>query len=131
MPVVPAPQAVVHEMHGSVFASYAAPASGSRELCAWRLEVPAGTPGVRHMVSREEVLFVLTGTFQVGLAGAADASAPDPVSAAAGDAIIVPAGSAVQFGNAGPGPASAWVTTSVGLQATLPDGTQITPPWVR
>jgi quercetin dioxygenase-like cupin family protein len=124
VPVVPAPQAVVHEMHGSVFTSYAAPASGSQELCAWRLEVPPGSAGAPHTVSKEEVLFVLTGTLQVSLDQA-------PASAAAGDAIIVPAGSAVQLGNAGPAPATAWVTTSVGLQATLPDGTQISPPWVR
>jgi mannose-6-phosphate isomerase-like protein (cupin superfamily) len=142
MPVVHTPDAVVHELHGAVFASYAAPASGSQELCAWRLEVPAGNLGARHTVSKEEVLLVLSGTLQVSLtsgagpdgaagSGPAPAAGQTSASAAAGDAVIVPAGSAVQIGNAGPGVATAWVTTSVGLEAILADGSRISPPWVR
>src|SRR5580692_3733953 len=61
MPVVRAAQSVVHQMHGTSFTSYASPARGSRELCAWRIEIPGGTDGVPHHVSREEVLYVLAG----------------------------------------------------------------------
>jgi Cupin len=174
MPVVHAPDAVVHEMHGSVFASYAAPASGSQELCAWRLEVPAGSAGAPHRVSKEEILLVLSGALQVSLTGGAGPAGPEdsdedsdqdsvagtaasagtavatapaaaatpasagtaaaaaiPASAAAGDVIVVPAGSLLRIGNAGPEPATAWVTTSVGLEAVLADGSRISPPWVR
>jgi mannose-6-phosphate isomerase-like protein (cupin superfamily) len=126
VPVVHAADAVVHELHGSVFASYAAPATGSHELCAWRLEVPAGSSGVPHTVSREEVLLVLDGTLQVTLTGGAE-----PVAAAPGDVIVVPAGAVFRIDNPGAEPASAWVTTSVGLEAVLPDGSKIQPPWVR
>jgi hypothetical protein len=48
VPVIRAGDAVVHQMHGATFTSYAAPARGSRELCAWRVELPGGTEGVPH-----------------------------------------------------------------------------------
>jgi mannose-6-phosphate isomerase-like protein (cupin superfamily) len=131
MPVVHAADAVIHELHGSVFASYAAPATGSRELCAWRLAVPAGTSGVPHAVSREEVLLVLSGTLQVTLTGGADLADEKPVEAAPGDAIVVPAGAVLRIDNPGAEQASAWVTTSIGLEAMLADGSKIQPPWVR
>jgi mannose-6-phosphate isomerase-like protein (cupin superfamily) len=128
MPVIHAADAVAHDMHGSRFTSYAAPARGSTELCAWRLDVPAGSQGTAHAVSREEILFVLSGTLLVTLD-----SGPDEVGvpSRAGDAILVPPGSSVRIDNPGGEPASAWVTTSVGLEAVLPDGSRLSPPWVR
>jgi quercetin dioxygenase-like cupin family protein len=141
VPVVHAADAVVHELHGSVFASYAAPATGSHELCAWRLQVPAGSSGVPHAVSREEILLVLGGALQVTLTGGgqpcgAQHGGTQPVEgaaveAAAGDVIVVPAGAVLRIDNPGVEQASAWVTTSVGLEAVLPDGSRIQPPWVR
>jgi mannose-6-phosphate isomerase-like protein (cupin superfamily) len=124
MPVIRAVEAAVHQMHDTSFTSYASPARGSRELCAWRIEIPAGTQGVPHHVSREEVLYVLSGTLR--------ATVDDqPGEAMAGDVILVPAGSRFGVDNLGGEPASAWVTTSVGLAAVLPDGSWITPPWTR
>jgi mannose-6-phosphate isomerase-like protein (cupin superfamily) len=139
MPVIHAADAVVHELHGSVFTSYAAPARGSAELCAWRLEVPAGSAGVAHTVSREEILLVLSGTLQVTVAGGEGAGTPEPRPAPAprpaaakpGDVVLVPAGAQLRLDNPGAEPAAAWVTTSVGLEATLADGSRISPPWVR
>ena len=131
MPVVRAADAVVHEMPGSRFASYAAPARGSAELCAWRLEVPAGSTGVPHAVSREEVLLVLDGTLRVTLSAGTGPEMDSPAEAGPGDVVLVPAGSRLALDNPGPAPAVAWVTTSVGLEARLADGTAISPPWVR
>jgi len=128
MPVIYAADAVAHDMHGSRFTSYAAPARGSAELCAWRLDVPACGQGTAHVVSREEILFVLGGTLLVTLGDGPDAAA---VACRPGDAIVVPAGSSVRIDNPGEEPASAWVTTSVGLEAVLPDGSRLSPPWVR
>jgi mannose-6-phosphate isomerase-like protein (cupin superfamily) len=124
MPVIRAAQSVVHQMHGTSFTSYASPARGSRELCAWRIEIPGGTEGVPHHVSREEVLYVLSGTLRVTVDG-------DAADATAGDVILVPA--AVQFGvsNQTGSPATAWVTTTVGFAGVLPDGSWFTPPWTR
>jgi mannose-6-phosphate isomerase-like protein (cupin superfamily) len=101
MPVIHADQAAVHQMHGTSFTAYASPARGSREL-----------------------LYVLSGTIRASLDGQAD-------DAAAGDVIVVPAGAQFGVDNPGNEPATAWVTTSVGLLGVLPDGSWISPPWTQ
>ena len=122
MAVIRAADAVQHEMKGVRFTSFAAPSRGSAELCAWRIDVPAGAPGLPHRVSREEVLCILSGSVRAVVDGRAEV-------AAAGDVVVLPAGSVVSVGNPGPGPAAAWVTASAGLAGVLPDGTGFTPPW--
>jgi mannose-6-phosphate isomerase-like protein (cupin superfamily) len=124
MSVIHPAQAVTHQMHGTSFSSYAAPTRGSRELCAWRIEIPAGTQGVPHHVSREEVLCILSGTARATLDGQCE-------EAAAGDVILVPAGSRFGIDSLGDEPVTAWVTTSVGFAGVLADGSWITPPWTR
>ena len=124
MPVIHAAESVVHQMHGTSFTSYASPARGSRELCAWRIEIPGGTEGVPHHVSREEVLCVLSGTLRVTLDGQAE-------DAAAGDVVLVPAGARFGASNLAAGPATACATTTVGFAGVLPDGSWFTPPWTR
>ena len=120
MPVIHADETVVHQM----FTSYAAPARGSKELCAWRIEIPGRTEGVRHHVTREEVLYVLSGTIRATVDEQCE-------QAAAGDVILVPAGSRFGVDNLTNQSAAAWVTTSVGFAGILPDGSWITPPWTR
>lgn len=124
MPIIREADAVPHRLHGATFHSFAAPARGATELCAWRVDVAAGTVGVPHRVSREEVLLVLSGVLSVTL---------DEVTASvsAGEVIVVPAGARFRIDNVSAVPASAWVTTNVGLTATLPDGSTLSPPWVR
>jgi quercetin dioxygenase-like cupin family protein len=124
MPVIRAAESVVHQMHGTSFTSYASPARGSRELCAWRIEIPGGTEGVPHHVSREEVLYILGGTLRVTVDG-------DTADAAAGDVVLVPAGAEFGASNQADGPATAWVTTTVGFAGVLPDGSWFSPPWTR
>lgn len=121
MPVVRPAEAVPFETHGSRFLSYVSPSRGSNQLCAWQLTIPAGLRGVAHRPSREEVLLVLDGELQVTLDGLHSALH-------AGDVVLVPAGSELQV-DAGPDGASAWVTTTPGLEAVTADGTRITPPW--
>ena len=122
MPFVRSADAVTHEIHGARFVAYANPASGSKELSAWRTEVPAGTDGVPHTVSREEVVQLLTG----GLRLTVDGEEADLV---AGDVAIVPAGATLRVDNVSGAEAAMWVATSVGLTAELADGTLLTPPW--
>jgi mannose-6-phosphate isomerase-like protein (cupin superfamily) len=124
MPVIRAAQSVVHQMHGTSFTSYASPARGSRELCAWRIEIPGGTEGVTHHVSREEVLYVLDGNLRVTLDGEAEDAGP-------GDVVLVPAGARFGASNLATEPATAWVTTTAGFAGVLPDGSWFTPPWTR
>jgi quercetin dioxygenase-like cupin family protein len=123
MPVLSPADAVQHDVHGSRFTAYVAPSLGSAQLCAWQLDVPAGTPGLEHRVSREEVLLVLAGTLQVtvdGIGGQVEQ----------GQVVHVPAGSTLLVAT-GDRPATAWVTTTAGLVAELPDGTRFEPPWAR
>lgn len=124
MPFVTADEAVVHDMHGVRFVSYAAPALGSTELCAWRGEVPAGSGGQVHTVSREEVFLVLSGSVELTIDGSARLLGT-------GDVAIAPAGSTLLVANPTEEPAGMWVTTSTGLTATLPDGSSISPPWAN
>ena len=126
MPYVRSAEAVVHEIHGVRFTAHANPGTGSKEVCAWLGEVPAGTVGVPHTVSKEEVLLVLSGALHVTLDGT-----PAPAAAGPGDAVLVPAGTMLQVGNPGSEPVAAWVTTSVGLEATTADGSVIRPPWTQ
>ncbi|MDX3239901.1 cupin domain-containing protein [Streptomyces sp. ME03-5709C] len=124
MPVVRSAEADVHDLHGVRFASYARTATGSTELCAWRGEIPAGTAGSAHTVTREEVFLVLSGTPCLTIDGEAHELSP-------GDVATAPAGSLLAVANPGEGPASVWVTTSVGVEAVFPDGSRVSPPWAR
>ncbi|AGZ44659.1 cupin domain-containing protein [Actinoplanes friuliensis] len=124
MSVIREHQAVAHQLHGATFHSFVAPSSGSAELCAWRLDIAAGTVGVPHRVSREEILLIMSGEIMATVDGAATTVRP-------GEVIFVPAGASFGVDNTSGGPASAWVTTTVGLEATLADGSSISPPWVR
>src|SRR5882757_6942926 len=117
MPVIHAADAVVHELHGTTFIAYAAPSRGSDELCAWRVEIPPGSAGTPHTVTREQVLCLVSGTARVTI----DDTTCDAV---AGDVIVVPAGPQFCLATT-TDPVVAWVTTSVGLQAQLPDGSTI------
>ncbi len=122
MPVIREQDAVQHRLHGATFHSFVAPSSGSSELCAWRLDIAPGTTGVPHRVNREEVLLVLTGELTATIDGAG-------TTVRAGEVAFVPAGSQFALDNASDSPATAWVTSSIGLEATLADGSSIRPPW--
>lgn len=124
MPVIHAAETSVHQLHGTSFTSYASPAHGSRELCAWRIEIPGHTTGTPHHVSREEVLYILSGTARATIGDQSE-------DAAAGEVILVPAGSRFGIDNLSTEPVIAWVTTSVGLLGVLPDGSWVSPPWTR
>ncbi|MER6471804.1 cupin domain-containing protein [Streptomyces collinus] len=124
MPVIRSSEAVTHEIHGARFVSYATPLSGSRELCAWRGEIPPGTKAPTHTVSREEIFHLLVGELLIGLDGHTE-------RISAGDTVIVNAGAALTIENPTGHTAISWVTTSVGLEALLADGTRVTPPWAN
>jgi mannose-6-phosphate isomerase-like protein (cupin superfamily) len=80
--------------------------------------------GLRHQVTREEVLYMLTGRLRAELGGEAHDLGP-------GDVLVVPAGSTFAADNPASAPATAWVTTSAGFRAVLPDGTWFQPPWTH
>lgn len=123
MTVVRPVDATAFETHGSRFLSYVSPSRGSSQLCAWQLTVPSNLRGVAHRPSREEVLLVLDGELHTTLDGVWSALHP-------GDALLVAAGRELRV-DAGPDGATAWVTTTPGLEAVTADGTRIVPPWAR
>ncbi|MGJ5750498.1 mannose-6-phosphate isomerase-like protein (cupin superfamily) [Streptomyces puniciscabiei] len=124
MPVVRSSQATTHEIHGARFVSYATPLTGSKELCAWRGEIPAGTKAPAHTVNREEIFHLLVGELLITLDGRTE-------RIGAGDTVIVGPGTAFGVENPTDHTALSWVTTSIGLEAELADGTRITPPWAN
>ena len=122
MPIYRSADAVPHQLHGTVFHAFASPSTGSKELCTWRIEIAPGTAGVPHRIGRDEVFILAAGRLSTTVDGVAGRLEP-------GDVLVVPAGSEFRADNEGAEPAEAWVTTSAGFEATLPDGRTITPPW--
>lgn len=123
MPVIRSADATVHQVHGSTFSSFVAPSRGSAQLCAWQLNVPPGLRGVAHRPTREEVLLLLEGELTVTVDGIATVLA-------AGDVVLVPANSELRV-DSGTAGAAAWVTTTPGLEAVMPDGSRFAPPWAN
>ncbi|MFF4044228.1 cupin domain-containing protein [Streptomyces sp. NPDC001816] len=124
MPVVRSSEAVTHEIHGARFVSYATPLAGSKELCAWRGEIPPGTKAPAHTVNREEIFHLLIGELLITLDGRTE-------RISAGDTVIINPGATLAVENPTDHTAISWVTTSVGLTAELADGTVLTPPWAN
>jgi quercetin dioxygenase-like cupin family protein len=124
MPFIRSDEAVAHDIHGTRFLSYVHPATGSRDLAAWRGEIPAGTVAPQHVISQEEVFYVLSGRLRLTIDGRSADLAP-------GDAAVAPAGSSLTVANPTDAPARIWVTTRVGLTAELADGSTLAPPWAN
>jgi len=124
MPIVRSSEAVTHEIHGARFVSYATPRSGSKELCAWRGEIPAETRAPAHTVNREEIFHLLEGELLITLDGRTERITP-------GDTVIINPGATLRVENPTDRTAVSWVTTSIGLEAELTDGSRITPPWAN
>jgi quercetin dioxygenase-like cupin family protein len=124
VPVVHPSDAVVHEIHGARFVSYAHPGTGSKELCAWRGEIPAGTKAPLHTVNHEEILHILEGELVITLDGRTE-------RVTAGDTLIINPGATFGAENPTDRTVVTWVTTSIGLTAELADGTRIVAPWAN
>jgi quercetin dioxygenase-like cupin family protein len=122
MPIYSPTDAEPFEVHGSRFHSFLRTERGGTALCAWRLEVAPAQPGVAHRPSHEEVLLVLTGELSVTLDG-------ETTTVSAGDVVHVPAASEFRV-DGGPAGATAWVTTTAGLTATVGEQT-MAPPWAQ
>ena len=124
MPVIRPSEATAHDVHGATFTAYANSQTGTAELCAWSTRLPAGQPGLPHRISREELFLVTGGTprFTVD---------DETVDASPGDVVVAPAGSLLGIEALGDQDSTIWVTTSLGLTAKLPDGTEFAPPWAQ
>ncbi len=124
MSVLRAPVAPTHDLGGARFTSLATPTRGSVDTAVWTVEIMAGTPATPHSLTREEVFVVLEGAASVRIDGHED-------TAAAGDAIVVPAGVDFELANAGPDVLRLLCCFPVGGQACSADGALFTPPWAE
>jgi ethanolamine utilization protein EutQ (cupin superfamily) len=87
------------------------------------LRLPPHQAGVPHRPSNEESIFILEGNLKVTIDGVT-------YDAAAGDVIHVSAGTQLCV-DSQEGAARAWVTSTSGLKALMPDGTTLAPPWAE
>jgi quercetin dioxygenase-like cupin family protein len=124
MPVIPASDAPVHVLPHAHFTSLVTPRRGARETSVWRVTLNAGAPATRHSLTREEIFVVLRGSARVAWEG-------ESQLAAAGDAILVPAGVSFALCAEGRDGAELLCCLPVGGQAQLPDGRLFTPPWAE
>lgn len=112
------------DLYDVTFTSYVSSASGATRLAAWRADIAARTPGRTHSMSQEECLYVLTGELDIEIED-------ERFTAGAGDAVLVPAGASFRMSNDTDRPAQVWVTTLLGMTATLDGGDQLAPPWAQ
>jgi len=124
MPVIAAPPSATHELPGARFTALVGPRLGARDTSVWRVELAPRAQPTLHEVTREEVFVILAGRARVTLAGVQS-------EAAAGDAVLVPAGTPFTIECAGDAPLSALCCLPVGGQARLPGGEPFTPPWAQ
>jgi len=123
MPHLTTTSARTFHLHGVTFTSFSASASGAAQLGAWRADFAPRTAGQPHRMSCEEVLLVLSGSLDIEIDD-------ERFTAQTGDAVLVPVGARFRAGNSGADPARAWVTTRLGMRATMDDsGETLTPPW--
>jgi mannose-6-phosphate isomerase-like protein (cupin superfamily) len=124
MPIIRSAEGVAHDTHGVTFTAYANSKTGAAELCAWSTRIRAGQPGLAHRISKEEVFLVTAGTPRFSIDD-------ESVDARPGDVVVAPAGSLLRIDGLGDEDSVLWVTTSHGLTAKLPDGSEFTPPWAQ
>jgi mannose-6-phosphate isomerase-like protein (cupin superfamily) len=123
MPILRAPAAPTHHLHGTRFTSLATPSRGTHDNSVWRVEIGPDTVGAVHELTREEILIVLSGRARVRI-GAVESEA------GAGDTIVVPPATPFQL-STGAEPLCALVCLPVGGQGQLPGGAPFTPPWAQ
>jgi quercetin dioxygenase-like cupin family protein len=112
-----------HELAGARFHTLASPSLGSEETSVWRLHLEAGTPGLPHRLTREEIFVVVSGAATASLDGA-------PHALSAGSTLVLPAGVELSL-ETGTEPLEAIVCLPVGGQGVVGDGDPFTPPWAE
>jgi mannose-6-phosphate isomerase-like protein (cupin superfamily) len=124
MSIVRAADAPRFQLGDAEFTVFAGPSNGTREVCTWRLTVPAGqTDPQQHTLDHDEVFMILSGSVRI---------TPGGELLGPGDAAVVPAGEPIAVVNPGAEPAQVYVAIKPGFTAKTADGTEIgTPPWAR
>ena len=122
MTVISASEAKVHELFDVRFTNLVSPSKGSNENSMWQTEVPPGAPVTPHQVTREELVYIVSGQALIHIG--------DTVTkAGSGDVAIMPADTDIAVENAGDGPLRLLAILPVTGQARI-DGETMTFPWM-
>jgi mannose-6-phosphate isomerase-like protein (cupin superfamily) len=122
-PLIRPADAPVFDLPGVQFTGLAAPSRGAQESSVWIVRVAAGTPGMAHQLTREEVLIVLEGRARATLRGCEYDLEP-------GSAFVIPARTDFALANPYAAPFRAVAVLPVGGQAIVGADT-FTPPWAQ
>jgi quercetin dioxygenase-like cupin family protein len=123
MPVIESDAQRHHEIPGARFQTLASPSLGAEETSVWRVRLEAGTPGLPHRLTREEIFVVLAGSAVASLDG-------EPKRVASGSTLVLPAGVELSLATGDEG-LEAIVCLPVGGQGMVGDGEPFTPPWAE
>jgi mannose-6-phosphate isomerase-like protein (cupin superfamily) len=107
---------------GVTFIGLASPSRGAKENAVWRLIMAPGVAPLPHRLTREEIFVATAGSAVATIAGEFHALA-------AGDSIVVPAGTEFALATPGGEAFEAVVILPVGGQAMMGDEAPFTPPW--
>jgi quercetin dioxygenase-like cupin family protein len=131
MPVIHAAATRRIQTPNAVMTTLASPTLGNAEHAVWRVEMRGGQAGPLHAIDTEQIMAVVAGGATVELGS-------DVLTAAAGDAIVLPADLPRRITAASDG-LVAIVSARAGLQAyplesvagafAAPVGERLTPPW--
>ncbi|AKH83434.1 cupin [Streptomyces sp. CNQ-509] len=122
--ITPAPDRTVTTPNASM-ESLATPSRGSTALSTWRVRMDAGRSGPVHVIDREQVWMVISGSLTVTCDGRTE-------TAAAGQAVLLPSGVPRRLGAAeGTGAVEALVAMEAGGSAVTEDGARHALPWAE
>lgn len=124
MPLIRAENAPQFRWPGLSVTGLAAPSRGARETSVWRLCLEPGAPGAPHSLDHEEIFVALSGRARALVGG-------EESLLHAGDTLIVPAGERFSLRCEGSEPFEALAVSPAGVQALLPDGSRLVPPWTE
>jgi quercetin dioxygenase-like cupin family protein len=125
MRIIKLAEAPVFHAGGTTVTAYAAPSRGAAETSVWQVELAPGSASPPHTLDHEEVFLATSGRVVAVVGG-------DEHVVAAGECLIVPAGTRFSLHARGAEPFRALVCLPCGARATvLPDGAPFVPPWAQ
>jgi quercetin dioxygenase-like cupin family protein len=122
MPVVRTGSESEYDMPFGHFARLAAPSLGSESSVVYRLTMRPGMPADQHVLTRGEVLVVLSGAATARIGDSAEKVGP-------ADTVIVPAGVPFAISPNGDEDLVALCVVPVGGQVDIPGAEPFTAPW--
>jgi len=120
--LITADAATPHETPNAVMRTLAAPSLGSSELSVWEVQMRSGQSGPTHTADHEQVWVLLDGTLSFDFQD-------KTISAAHGDAIIVPADAPRRV--VALSDARALVASAAAPSVTTPERGTLALPWAQ